>query len=63
VVHIEKRNAHRILVEKREGKGPLARARSRPTWQYNIKMNLKKVGMKGVDWIIWLRIGTGGGLL
>ena len=26
----------------------------------NIKMNLHEVGCGGVDWTIWLRIGTGG---
>jgi hypothetical protein len=29
----------------------------------NIKMNLREVGWGGVDWITWLRIGTGGRLL
>jgi hypothetical protein len=50
-------NACRILVGKPEGKRPLGRPRHR--WVDNIKMDLREV------WIgsIWLRIGTGGGLL
>jgi len=45
----EKRNTTRILVEKREGNGPLALANIRPRWEGNIKTNLAKVGWKGVD--------------
>jgi len=30
-------------------------------WEYNIKMDLPEVGWKG-NGLIWLRIGTGGGL-
>jgi len=45
----EKRNATRIVVEKREGNGPLPLANSRPRWEDNIKTNLAKVGWKGVD--------------
>jgi hypothetical protein len=53
----EKRNAYRILVGKPEGKRPLGRHRCR--WMDYIKMDL------GGVWIglIWLRIGTSGGLL
>jgi hypothetical protein len=59
----EKRNAYRILVGKLEGKRPLGRPRRR--WVDNIKMDLRDIGWDGVDWIglIWLRIGTSGGLL
>jgi hypothetical protein len=49
-----KRNAYRILVGKPEGKRPLGTPRRR--WVDNIKMNLR-MGL------IWLRIGTSGGLL
>jgi len=45
----EKRNATRILVEKREGNGQLALANSRPRLGDNIKMNLAKVGWNSVD--------------
>jgi hypothetical protein len=49
----ETRNAYRILVGKPEGKRPLGRPRRR--WMDNIK---------GMVWIglIWLRIGTSGGV-
>jgi hypothetical protein len=48
-------NAYRILVGKPEGKRPLGRPRRR--WMDNIKMDLREIGL------IWLRIGTSGGLL
>jgi hypothetical protein len=54
----EKRNAYRILVGKPEGKRPLGRPRRR--WVDNIKMDLREIGWIG---LIWLRIGTSGGLL
>jgi hypothetical protein len=56
----EKRNAYRILVEKPEGKRPLGRPRRRR--KDNIKLDLRG---DGVVWtgLIWLRIGTMGGLL
>jgi hypothetical protein len=53
----EKRNANRILMGKTEGKRPLGRPRRR--WVDNIKMDLREVGIGS----IWLRIGTGGGLM
>jgi hypothetical protein len=46
----EKRNAHRILVGKPEGKRPLGRPRCR--WVDNIKIDLTKIGWGGMDWII-----------
>jgi hypothetical protein len=45
----EKRNAYRILVGKPEGKRPLGRPRRR--WVDNIKMDLREMGLDGVDWI------------
>jgi hypothetical protein len=39
----EKRNAHRILVGKPEGKRPLGEPRRR--WVHNIKMDLREVWM------------------
>jgi hypothetical protein len=56
----ERRNAYRILVGKPEGKRPLGRPRCR--WVDNIKMDLGEVGWDGIG-SIWLRIGTGGGLM
>jgi hypothetical protein len=29
----------------------------------NIEMDLREIGWGGVDWVIWLRIKTSGGLL
>jgi hypothetical protein len=57
-----KRSAYRILVGKREGKRPLGRPRHR--WEDNIKMDLRE-RENGVVWtgLMWLRIGTSGGLL
>jgi hypothetical protein len=50
-------------VGKPEGKIPLGRQRRR--WVNNIKIDLRVIEWDGVDWIglIWLRIGTSGGLL
>jgi hypothetical protein len=45
----EKRNACRILVGKPGGKRPLGRPRRR--WEDNIKMDLRKIGWGGIDWI------------
>jgi hypothetical protein len=45
----EKRNAHRILVGKPEGKRPLGRPKR--TWEDNIKMDLREIGWGGMDWI------------
>jgi hypothetical protein len=56
----EKMNAYRILVGKPEGKRPVGRPRR--SWLDSIKMDLRE---DGVVWtgLIWLRIGTSGGLL
>jgi hypothetical protein len=43
----EKRNAHRILVGKPEGKRPLGRLRHR--CMDNIKMDLREIGWDGMD--------------
>jgi hypothetical protein len=44
-----KRNAYRILVGKPEGKRPLARPIRRRVG--NIKMELRVIGLGGMDWI------------
>jgi hypothetical protein len=56
----EKRNAYRLLVGKPEGRRPIRRPRRRLV--YNIKIDLRE---HEVLWIglMWLRIGTSGGLL
>jgi hypothetical protein len=56
----ERRGAYRALVGKAEGR-PLGRPRRR--WEDNIKMDLQGVGWGAWTGSIWLRIGTGGGLL
>jgi hypothetical protein len=56
----EKRNVYRILEGKTEGKRPLGRPRCR--WEDNIRMDLRVMGWGGMDCMIWLRIGTSGGL-
>jgi hypothetical protein len=45
----EKRNVYMILVGKPEGKGPVGRPRRR--WVDNIKLDLRKIGWDGVNWI------------
>jgi hypothetical protein len=58
----DKRNAFRMSMGKPEGKRPLGRQRCR--WVDNIKMDLREredgVVLTG---LIWLRIGSSGGLL
>jgi hypothetical protein len=54
-------NAYRILVGKPNGKRPQGKPRRR--WVDNIKMDLREIGWDGMDWMMWLRIGTSGGLL
>ena len=44
---------------KPKGKRPLVRPR--PRWEDNVKMDLQEVECGGMDWSIWLRIGTGAG--
>jgi hypothetical protein len=43
------KNAHNILVWKPEGKRPLGRPRRR--WEDNIRMDLREIKCKVVDWI------------
>jgi hypothetical protein len=57
----ERRGAYRALVGKPEGRRPLGRPRLR--WEDNIKMDLREVGWRAQTGLIWIRIGTGGGLL
>jgi hypothetical protein len=45
----EKRNAYRILVGKPDGKRPLGRPRRRR--EDNIIMDLREIGLGGMDWI------------
>jgi hypothetical protein len=63
IARMEKRNAYRLLVEKREGKRPLGRQRR--MWIDNIRMDLGETGWGGGGWtgLVWFRIGTSGKLL
>jgi hypothetical protein len=58
----KRRGVYRFLVRKPEGKSPFARPKRR--WGDNIKMDyFQEVGWGVWTGLIWLRIGTGGGLL
>jgi transposase len=43
------RGVYRVLVGRPEGKRPLGRPRH--SWEDNIKMNLREMGMNGANWI------------
>ena len=45
----ERRGVYRVLVGKPEGKRPFGKPRRR--WEDNIKMDIQKVGLGGVEWI------------
>jgi hypothetical protein len=45
----EWRGVYRILVESPEGKRPLGRPRRR--WEYNIKMDLRDIGINEANWL------------
>jgi hypothetical protein len=45
----EGRGVYRVLVGRPEGKRPLGRPRRR--WEDNIKMDLREIGIDGVNWI------------
>jgi len=44
----QRRNAHRVLVQKPAGKKPLARSRHRK--ECNIRTSLQETGWEGMDW-------------
>jgi hypothetical protein len=46
----EERKVYRVLVGKPEGKRPLGR-RPRCRWEDGIRMDLREIGVGGVDWI------------
>jgi hypothetical protein len=46
---VEGGNVYRVLVGKPEGKRPLERRRCR--WEDGIKMDLREIGLEGVEWI------------
>jgi hypothetical protein len=45
----EERKAYKILVGKPEGKGPLGRLRHR--WENEIRMDLRGIGWRSVQWV------------
>jgi hypothetical protein len=45
----EGRGVYRVLVGEPEGKTPLGRPRR--SWEDNIKMDLRKIGIVGAKWI------------
>jgi hypothetical protein len=45
----EERKVYKVLVVKPEGKRPLGRPRRR--WEDGIRMDLREIGLGGVDWI------------
>jgi hypothetical protein len=45
----EGRGVYRVSVGKPEGKRPLGRPRRR--WEDNIKLDLRKIGIDGANWI------------
>jgi hypothetical protein len=47
--HGEGRDVYRVLVGRPEGKRPLRRPRHR--WEDNIKMDVRKIGIDGANWI------------
>jgi hypothetical protein len=57
----ERRGVYRILVGIPEGRRSLGRPRRR--WEDNINIYLQEVGWGAWTGLIWLNIGTGGGLL
>jgi hypothetical protein len=32
-------------------------------WEDNTEMDLREIGCEGMDWIVWLSVGSSGGLL
>jgi hypothetical protein len=45
----EERKVYKVLVGKPEGEGPLERPRRR--WEDGVRMDLREIGLGGVDWI------------
>jgi hypothetical protein len=55
------RNTFKILVGKPEGKRPLGRRKHR--WVDNIKIDLRDIGLDGMNWITLAQDIASGGLL
>jgi hypothetical protein len=59
--HVKIRNVYTVLIGKPEGMRPLGRPRH--IWEDNIKMNIKKWGVRLWTGFVWLRIGTSDDIL
>jgi hypothetical protein len=46
---VEERKVYKVLVGKPEGRRPLGRPRRR--WEDGVRMDLREIGLGGVDWI------------
>jgi hypothetical protein len=46
---VEERKVYKVLVGKPVGKSPLGRPRRR--WEDGIRLDLREIGLGGVDWI------------
>jgi hypothetical protein len=46
----EERKVYKVLMGKLEGRRPLGRPRRR--WEDGVKMDLREIGLGGVDWIL-----------
>ena len=57
----EGRGVYTVLVGKPEGRRTLGSPR--PRWEDNVKIDLQEVRWTAWTGLIWLRIGTGGGVL
>jgi hypothetical protein len=49
MIVLNERGVYRVLVGRPEGKRPLGRPRHR--WEDNIKLDLREIGIDGVNWI------------
>ena len=56
-----RRGTYRIMVGRPDGKRQIGIPRAR--WEDNIKLDPQEVERRACTGLIWLRIGTGGGLL
>ena len=45
----DRRGVYRVMMGKPEGKRPLGSSRRK--WEYNIKIDLREVGCRGMDWV------------
>jgi hypothetical protein len=45
----EERKVYKVLVGKPEGRRPLGRPRR--SWENGVRMDLREIGLLGVDWI------------